>query len=190
MSKKGPVEVPSCRATRVTTICGGSTWPAWEATPYFAAPKLPTLVALRSGVLKPYQRDGHTPELAEWRGPSSSEQDTICDSWISLPACYFDWRRGGHSYYCTPTDCEQMKLERASRAHGSRVAHVMYHAQGGFRGALTGFAVGFGAASAYGYVYLLREYHEASSAMVASVQELQESTHKVTSSISFRTGLC
>jgi hypothetical protein len=51
--------------------------------------------------------------------------------------------------------------------------------QGGFRGALTGFAVGFGAASAYGYVYLLREYHEASSAMVASVQELQESTQKV-----------
>jgi hypothetical protein len=51
--------------------------------------------------------------------------------------------------------------------------------KGGFRGALTGFAIGFGAASAYGYIYLLREYHLASAAMVVSVQELEETTRGV-----------
>lgn len=54
-----------------------------------------------------------------------------------------------------------------------------YTLQGGFRGALTGFAFGLAAASAYGFVYLLQDYRKASKAMAISVQELEESTEKV-----------
>lgn len=43
-----------------------------------------------------------------------------------------------------------------------------------------GFLFGFGIASAYGYYYLLKEYNAASNLMLASVEELQTSTEKIT----------
>ncbi|EPQ26111.1 uncharacterized protein PFL1_06319 [Pseudozyma flocculosa PF-1] len=49
------------------------------------------------------------------------------------------------------------------------------------RGGLLGFLLGFGLASAYGYYYLLKEYNAASNLMLASVEELQGSTEKITS---------
>ncbi|KAN0062203.1 hypothetical protein ACQY0O_005384 [Thecaphora frezii] len=48
------------------------------------------------------------------------------------------------------------------------------------RGGLFGFLLGFGLASAYGYYYLLKEYNAASQLMLASVEELQSSTEKIT----------
>ena len=47
------------------------------------------------------------------------------------------------------------------------------------RGGVLGFLLGFGIASAYGYYYLLKEYNAASNLMLASVEELQSSTDKV-----------
>ncbi|SJX66046.1 uncharacterized protein SRS1_13487 [Sporisorium reilianum f. sp. reilianum] len=48
------------------------------------------------------------------------------------------------------------------------------------RGGVLGFLFGFGIASAYGYYYLLKEYNAASNLMLASVEELQSSTEKIT----------
>jgi len=50
---------------------------------------------------------------------------------------------------------------------------------GSVRGGVLGFLFGFGIASAYGYYYLLKEYNAASNLMLASVEELQTSTEKV-----------
>lgn len=50
---------------------------------------------------------------------------------------------------------------------------------GSVRGGVLGFLFGFGIASAYGYYYLLKEYNAASNLMLASVEELQGSTEKV-----------
>ncbi len=55
----------------------------------------------------------------------------------------------------------------------------MFVSQGSFRGGLAGFALGFGAASAYGYAYLLQEYKAASNLILTSVEEMQTSTQKV-----------
>ncbi|PWN92162.1 hypothetical protein FA10DRAFT_265963, partial [Acaromyces ingoldii] len=54
---------------------------------------------------------------------------------------------------------------------------------GGMRGALTGFAIGLGSVSLYGYYYLLQEYHSASLEMRASVRELEDSTHKISAAM-------
>ncbi|KAJ1041234.1 hypothetical protein NDA10_001235 [Ustilago hordei] len=51
---------------------------------------------------------------------------------------------------------------------------------GSVRGGVLGFLFGFGIASAYGYYYLLKEYNAASNLMLASVEELQTSTEKIT----------
>ena len=51
---------------------------------------------------------------------------------------------------------------------------------GGFRGGLLGFFLGFSIASAYTSYYLLQEYKFASSLLQSSVEELQESTAKMT----------
>ncbi len=51
---------------------------------------------------------------------------------------------------------------------------------GSVRGGVLGFLFGFGIASAYGYAYLLKEYNAASNLMLASVEELQSSTEKIT----------
>ncbi|KIS69768.1 uncharacterized protein UMAG_02290 [Mycosarcoma maydis] len=51
---------------------------------------------------------------------------------------------------------------------------------GSVRGGVLGFLFGFGIASAYGYYYLLKEYNAASNLMLASVEELQGSTEKIT----------
>ncbi|KAJ1035029.1 hypothetical protein NDA18_000632 [Ustilago nuda] len=51
---------------------------------------------------------------------------------------------------------------------------------GSVRGGVLGFLFGFGIASAYGYYYLLKEYNAASNLTLASVEELQTSTEKIT----------
>lgn len=51
---------------------------------------------------------------------------------------------------------------------------------GGFRGAITGFALGLAATSIVGFVYLLRDYQAATEAMTVSTQELESSTRKIT----------
>lgn len=58
------------------------------------------------------------------------------------------------------------------------------------RGALTGFAIGLGSVSLYGYYYLLQEYHSASQEMRASVRELEDSTHKVSEIDLWRKDYC
>lgn len=68
----------------------------------------------------------------------------------------------------------------SSRSKGSLLTLFSYFmSQGGFRGGIAGFALGFGAASAYGYYYLLQEYHAASNLILTSVEEMQSSTQKV-----------
>lgn len=54
---------------------------------------------------------------------------------------------------------------------------------GGFRGGITGFLLGVVLSSALGYNYLLSEYQNASSVLLTSVEELQQSTGNVTSYI-------
>lgn len=54
---------------------------------------------------------------------------------------------------------------------------------GGFRGGITGFLLGIALSSALGYNYLLSEYQNASSVLLTSVEELQQSTGNVTSYI-------
>ncbi|KAJ3004296.1 hypothetical protein HKX48_001324 [Thoreauomyces humboldtii] len=50
---------------------------------------------------------------------------------------------------------------------------------GFFRGGLLGFLVGISLAGSTAYVYLLDEYTQSSTALLASVEDLQRSTHKV-----------
>ncbi|KLO07618.1 hypothetical protein SCHPADRAFT_922822 [Schizopora paradoxa] len=54
---------------------------------------------------------------------------------------------------------------------------------GGFRGGIVGFLFGFSLASSFAAYHLLDEYKQASSALQASVLELQASTEKVTAHI-------
>lgn len=54
---------------------------------------------------------------------------------------------------------------------------------GSVRGGMMGFLLGFGIASSYGYYYLLKEYNAASNLMLASVEELQSSTEKVSKAL-------
>ncbi|KAI0087813.1 hypothetical protein BDY19DRAFT_892568 [Irpex rosettiformis] len=54
---------------------------------------------------------------------------------------------------------------------------------GAFRGGLTGFLFGFSLASSYAAYHLLDEYQKASAALQASVEELQQSTQKVSAHI-------
>ncbi|KAI0345980.1 hypothetical protein BDW22DRAFT_1353627 [Trametopsis cervina] len=54
---------------------------------------------------------------------------------------------------------------------------------GAFRGGVTGFLFGFSLASSYAAYYLLDEYKQASAALQASVEELQQSTQKVSAHI-------
>ncbi|TCD70908.1 hypothetical protein EIP91_001217 [Steccherinum ochraceum] len=54
---------------------------------------------------------------------------------------------------------------------------------GAFRGGIVGFLFGFSLASSYAAYYLLDEYKQASAALQASVEELQQSTHRVSNHI-------
>ncbi|KIP10246.1 hypothetical protein PHLGIDRAFT_101604 [Phlebiopsis gigantea 11061_1 CR5-6] len=51
---------------------------------------------------------------------------------------------------------------------------------GAFRGGIVGFLFGFSLASSYAAYHLLDEYKQASAALQASVEELQQSTQRVT----------
>ncbi|KAI0076321.1 hypothetical protein K474DRAFT_1663155 [Panus rudis PR-1116 ss-1] len=54
---------------------------------------------------------------------------------------------------------------------------------GAFRGGIVGFLFGFSLASSYAAYHLLDEYKQASAALQASVDELQQSTQRVSSHI-------
>ncbi|KAI0802076.1 hypothetical protein BC629DRAFT_1591714 [Irpex lacteus] len=54
---------------------------------------------------------------------------------------------------------------------------------GAFRGGITGFLFGFSLASSYAAYHLLDEYQKASASLQASVEELQQSTQKVSAHI-------
>ncbi|KAI0789807.1 hypothetical protein C8Q75DRAFT_764917 [Abortiporus biennis] len=54
---------------------------------------------------------------------------------------------------------------------------------GAFRGGIVGFLFGFSLASSYAAYHLLDEYKQASAALQASVEELQESTQRVSAHI-------
>ncbi|CAL1712924.1 unnamed protein product [Somion occarium] len=54
---------------------------------------------------------------------------------------------------------------------------------GAFRGGIVGFLFGFSLASSYAAYHLLDEYKQASAALQASVDELQQSTQKVSAHI-------
>lgn len=51
--------------------------------------------------------------------------------------------------------------------------------KGGFRGALTGFAFGLAATSAWGIAYVLSEYQSTTKAIATAMQELEDSTQQV-----------
>ncbi|KAH8104718.1 hypothetical protein BXZ70DRAFT_611526 [Cristinia sonorae] len=54
---------------------------------------------------------------------------------------------------------------------------------GAFRGGIVGFLFGFSLASSYAAYHLLDEYKQASAALQASIEELQQSTQRVASHI-------
>ncbi|KAL0580997.1 hypothetical protein V5O48_000991 [Marasmius crinis-equi] len=54
---------------------------------------------------------------------------------------------------------------------------------GGFRGGIVGFLFGFSLASSFAAYQLLDEYKQASAALQASVEELKNSTEKVTAQV-------
>jgi len=54
---------------------------------------------------------------------------------------------------------------------------------GGFRGGILGFLLGFSIASSFAAYHLLEEYHHASSTLQASVEELKNSTDKVSAHV-------
>ncbi|KAJ2776528.1 hypothetical protein H4R18_005625 [Coemansia javaensis] len=50
---------------------------------------------------------------------------------------------------------------------------------GGFRGGVLGFLLGVTTAGAFGFVYLIEEYHRATGLVLSSVEELERSSLKV-----------
>ncbi|KAJ2351638.1 hypothetical protein IWW50_002651 [Coemansia erecta] len=50
---------------------------------------------------------------------------------------------------------------------------------GGFRGGVVGFLLGVTSAGAFGFIYLIDEYHRATSLVLESVAELEQSSLKV-----------
>ncbi|KAJ2803147.1 hypothetical protein H4R21_002142 [Coemansia helicoidea] len=50
---------------------------------------------------------------------------------------------------------------------------------GGFRGGVVGFLLGVTSAGAFGFVYLIEEYHKATGLVLSSVEELEKSSSKV-----------
>ncbi|KAJ1735472.1 hypothetical protein LPJ61_000538 [Coemansia biformis] len=75
-----------------------------------------------------------------------------------------------------------IKVGEAAAAAVSRPAQKEIRKKrplGGFRGGVVGFLLGVTSAGAFGFVYLIEEYHKATGLVLASVEELEKSSLKV-----------